>query len=378
MIKVSLFHPFSAKAIGLSESDILFYHSKPHTAALKSINDFDSRYCFTVDYFTSSWYKKEKKVDGVIKRFWTISDLTFNKHRWRRQASNSHYNFYKNNTPDITLINMSGHGSPYVFKLAKLIKENKKNYIAMIGGLHMAYNSDALDYYKNAHHILVHTNFQKEDLLKKEPFSHLDIRVLPLGIDTNIFKPNEKVIDSDHVISYVGRISRLKQVELAIKAVAFCIERGLKNTILNIIGPVSDPVYHRELINLAKEYKCQNNVYFLGSLTQENLITYYQKSTLLVLPSVHESFGIVIIEAMACGVPVVALKGAGGPDDIITNKADGILTTKNLYASEVLNLLKNDDILNKMSINACKTVKEHFSFSKTVTVLHDSLNSVKR
>lgn len=377
-MKISLLHPFSAKAIGLTEKDLLSSHSKTHLLALQAIREIDKDFNFSVDYFTGSLFKKQRVVVNVLKRFWPISSRILNRHQWRKQFSATHYKLYETSPPEITVINMSGHGSPYIFKLAKKIREKNKNYIAMIGGLNMTYDGAALHYYENAHHILVHTLYQKNDLIKREVFSKLDIRVLPLGIDTSIFKPSKRTFEKDYVITYVGRISRLKQVELAVEALAFCIHNGLKNVTLNIIGPKSDTIYFKELKALCVKHNCQDAVHFLGFVAHNDLINYYQNSTILTLPSKHESFGMVMTEAMACGIPVVALKGAGGPDEIITDGIDGILTNKEFYANQVFMLLSDKKRYLNMSENARKKVVEKFSLVKTIEVFYASLKSVSQ
>lgn len=57
---------------------------------------------------------------------------------------------------------MSGHSSPFSFELSKVIVEKGKKYIAMLGGQHYTDFDWSREYYKNAHHILVHTHMQKE------------------------------------------------------------------------------------------------------------------------------------------------------------------------------------------------------------------------
>ena len=375
MNKVSLLHPFSAKAIGLQEQDLIESHSKPHVLALQAISKKDEKLTFTIDYFTGSWFKKYKYVNGVLKKFWPISFPLIKRHQWRNQFSKSHFNSYNTSIPEVTIINMSGHGSKYIFKLAKKIKEKEKQYIAMIGGLHMSYDGKALNYYKNAHHIIVHTNYQKQELLNHPNFSNFDIRVLPLGIDTDYFKPLERKERNGFIITYVGRISRLKQIELVIQAVAYCKKEGIEAIQLNIIGPKSDAVYFDELTSLIQKLDCQDNIHFLGTISHENLVAYYQNSDILALPSKHESFGMVMTEAMACEVPVIALKDSGGPDEIISNDEGGILTTKESYSQALFQLLSDKEQLKRMRVKARNKVKKRFSLNTTIEVLHESIKS---
>jgi glycosyltransferase involved in cell wall biosynthesis len=373
---ISLLHPFTAKAIGLQETDLLFSHSKPHVLALQAIRvvgDLD----FTIDYFTGSFLKKEVLIEGVKKRFWPVTaPLLKPRHLWRKQYSKSHFNFVANQTPDITIINMSGHGSRYVFDFSELLLKKNKPYIAMIGGMNMSYDGKALTYYQNAHHIIVHTEIQKKELLLHFGFTNLDIRVLPLGIDTAFFKPKDTFQKSEGKLLFVGRISRLKQIEIAIEALNYLKKTTFENPKLTVVGPISDLDYFKELNILISKLDIVNNIEFIGSVPHEQLIYYYQNCDILLLPSEHESFGMVMTEAMACGVPVVALKGAGGPDEIITSQVDGILTTPENYAKAVHELLSDAELLQSMKKNARAKVLEKYSIEETTRVLLDSVNSV--
>ena len=121
---ISLLHPFSAQAIGLKESDLYFSHSKPHENALREIQN--DGYVVRIDYFTGK-ITYRKKVSNISKIFWTITrPLFFNRHVWRNQHSLIHFIYNKIAAPDLTVINMSGHGSTYVFKLAKLLLKKKQ------------------------------------------------------------------------------------------------------------------------------------------------------------------------------------------------------------------------------------------------------------
>src|SRR5690606_15427167 len=333
-MRIQLFHPFSAKAIGLSEHDLFFSHSKPHEKALLKLQE--EGYEVSIEYFTANIFPFTKKINGIKKRFWPITKPILKKrHGWRKQHSLFHYGSSFLNTPGLTVINMSGHGSPYCFKLAKMLSKKQKPYIAMIGGIHVSDDIRAKEYYQKAHHIIVHTEVQKKQLLQKEIFRNLNIRVMPLGIDTSLFTPKRKNPEQIELL-FVGRISRLKQIELCIETLAYLLNNQKRKVNLTIVGPVSDESYYSELKKLAKHLQIEEHLKFVGSVAQEQLVSFYQKANLLLLPSAHESFGMVMVEAMACGTPVAALKGSGGPDEIVEDGINGILAVKETYTKRVL------------------------------------------
>lgn len=272
---------------------------------------------------------------------------------------------------------MSGHGSLYCFKLAKMLLKKQKSYITMIGGIHVSEDLSGKEYYENAHHIIVHTEVQKKQLLQKEIFKNLNIQVMPLGIDTAVFTPKKKTSNTLELL-FVGRISRLKQIELCLKTLAFLIKNQDKEVSLTIVGPISDEIYFGELKALAEHLKITERIKFVGSIEQKELVPYYQNANLLLLPSAHESFGMVMVEAMACGTPVAALLGSGGPDEIIENSLNGILVSKENYAENILNYFKDKEIEVRLSKNAREMAVQKWSLSQTENALRNSVNQVFR
>ncbi len=373
-MKIQFLHPFSAKAIGLSEKDLFFSHSKPHEKAMLKLQE--EGYEVAIEYFTSGVFPFTKKINGIKKRFWPITKPFINKrHHWRKQHSLFHYWSSFFNTPDVTIINMSGHGSPYCFKLAKMLVKKRKPYLTMIGGIHISEDFAAKEYYQNAHHIIVHTEVQKKQLLQKETFKTLNIQVMPLGIDTSLFIPKE--MDQERFeLLFVGRISPLKQIELCLETLAYLLKNHKKQVSLSIIGPISDETYFLELKRLVKQLQIVEQVKFLGSVEHKQLVPFYQKANLLLLPSAHESFGIVMVEAMACGTPVVALSGSGGPDEIIENGLNGILATKETYASRILEFMDNKEMQGSLQKNARLSVENKWSLQQTEDALRTSITQV--
>ncbi len=374
MKTISLLHPFSAKAIGLSEQDLFFSHSKPHEQALLKLQE--EGYEVSIEYFTGRLFPFKKIINGMAKRFWPITKpLVKKRHGWRKQHSLFYYwnSFF--DSPGLTIINMSGHGSPYCFKLAKMLVKKHKPYIAMIGGIHVSDDLQAKEYYQNAHHIIVHTELQKKQLLQRTVFKNLNIQVMPLGIDTSVFTPKEKTSNTIELL-FVGRISRLKQIELCLETAALLIEAQSKKVALTIVGPISDELYFSELKTLAVQLRITEQVNFVGSVEQSQLVPYYQKAHLLLLPSAHESFGMVMVEAMACGTPVAALKGSGGPDEIIENGINGILTTKDKYAEQVLDYVQTEELALTLSKNARLLVEQKWSLAQTENALRNAINMI--
>ena len=375
-MKISLIHPFTAKAIGFDDEIYLYKsHSIPQAKALKEIQEKEKFWSVKIEYFTTKLKNYSYCHEGLIKKFW-ISTNFKHRYKWNKEESIFQYLFYYFFPPDITIINMSGNGSNYILKLSNLLRRKGKKYISMIGGINISKSSNMIDYYKNAECILVHTEKQKQDLEFLDSFKKMNIKVLPLGVDTKIFKSNLNKNYENLKALFVGRVNRLKQIEKAITALNFCKEKGLFIT-LDIIGPISNKKYYKELIQLIKQKGLVGEVVFKGNLNQQDLVKYYNEASVLLLPSQHESFGMVITEAMACNVPTVALEGSIGPEEIIVNGHDGFIAKSNYFSETVYQLLSNQDLYRLISSNCSRSVEQKWSQEITTKLLYQVIKEVK-
>jgi len=189
-----------------------------------------------------------------------------------------------------------------------------------------------------------------------------DVEILHNGVNVELFKKDETIrkelrkkynLENEKVLISVGRIVGWKGYQLVIKAIK---ELDVKYVL------IGDGEYLNELKKLAKQEKVDNKVLFLGSVSNNELYKYLNMADVFIQPSIgHEAFGITIIEAMACGLPVVASKN-GGILDIIS---DG----KNGYLFEVNNI---DEMKEKIKyafaskIDSRKYVIKNFTWEKSV------------
>ncbi len=372
-MKISLLNPFTPKAAGVVETKIAEYHNQPHLSAFRAL--VDKGHVSSIQYFTSRFLKYSFEKEAL---HWSLFPVNFkfngDHKKWKKQYSSSCLKYYDSNTPDLTYINMSAHSSPFSHDLAKLILSKGSKYVAMLGGQHYSATVGNIEYYKNASQIIVHTELQKVDMLKMDMFSKSDIRVYPLGIDCEHFKPIENKTSTDPSLLYVGRIVDWKRVHVCIETVMALKKQGFNNTVLNLIGPVASEDYYQKLKELIKKNSLENNVFFLGYKDYNELPYYYNKSDIFLLPSDKETFGMVMIEAMACGTPVAGINCPGGPADVIENNIDGILCAIEEYPHRIVAYFKDKGLQIQMSANARKKVLEKYSLGITNKVI---LNSVK-
>jgi len=182
----------------------------------------------------------------------------------------------------------------------------------------------------------------------------------PNSVDTEIFHPREKKIDN--LILYVGRLTPDKGLHVLLKSLCY-----IKNSVhLNIVGPPDwDRVYYRNMLSSieAENRKGRHKITYLGRVGQAQLIKCYQKASIFVLPSLYEPFGVVILEALSCGTPVVATY-AGGIPEIIKNGENGVLVPRNDpqgLAKAIQQLLDNKDMMVRFSEIGRKWVVKNFS-----------------
>ena len=164
----------------------------------------------------------------------------------------------------------------------------------------------------NCHRIIASTDKEKRALISHYGASSQKIGVVPCGVNLEHFKIIGKAqarhylgLDSDKIILFVGRIDPLKGVDNLIKVLPYL--RHIPKLKLMIIGGGEHSQREIEqLQRLAHNLEVQNSVAFLGLIKHEQLPYFYNAADVCVVPSHYESFGLVALESLACGTPVVA------------------------------------------------------------------------
>jgi len=152
------------------------------------------------------------------------------------------------------------------------------------------------------------------------------LRVIPVGVDGTIFHRREDAGRPlpDQVL-FVGAIRPVKGVDVLLRAIRLLADSG-RNVTLVLVGESFFKSYQREydrLRRMVEDLGLGSRVNFAGKRRPPELVRTIQESAVLVLPSRAESFGMVLVEALACGIPVVATR-CGGPEDIVTEEV-GVL-----------------------------------------------------
>ncbi len=239
------------------------------------------------------------------------------------------------------------------------------------------YRNMTIDAVKSASFIIAISNQVKKDILNLFDISDKKIKVISNGFNSDIFRIKEidhqKIlnelglpVDVEKVICFVGKLTHFKGVDVLIKA-ASIYEEILENTITLIVGYGE---LYKKLINLTKKMNLER-FYFLGHHNQDMVSKIYNLADLAVVPSRGEAFGLVAIEALACGTPVIGTIN-GGLQDFLNEEVGALVKQDSPedLAKKIIKEIKSDSKIQKGKL-AAKYALENFSWNKNVKKLID-------
>jgi rhamnosyl/mannosyltransferase len=158
---------------------------------------------------------------------------------------------------------------------------------------------------------------------------------------------------------FVGRLSYYKGVKYLIETI--------KNVKVNLVI-IGEGKEDSNLKTLVKELKIENRVFFLPAQERKKLINFYQAAKVFVLPSIYksEAFGLVLLEAMACGTPVISTELGTGTSFVNKNEVSGLVVAPRELdvLSEAINrLISNEQLRIILGQQARQRVEENFLLS---------------
>jgi len=205
---------------------------------------------------------------------------------------------------------------------------------------------------------------------------------IPTGIELSEFedldrswlKENYGVKAEEKVLLFVGRLGKEKNVTFLIKSFQAVLNKYSAARLVMVgKGPQES-----SLRNLIRQLGIEDKVIFTGVLPRKTIVHCYASADLFVFPSVTETQGLVIGEAKATGLPVVAIR-AFGPAEMVAHGEDGILTDPSLpaFTEAILELLQDDQLHERMSKQALKNaplVSSSHSADKMLEVYQDLID----
>ena len=224
---------------------------------------------------------------------------------------------------------------------------------------------------QKCHQIIASTQQEREAITKYYCVAPEKISVIPCGVNLEQFRTLDKVqarrhlgIDHDRIALCVGRIDPLKGVDKLIKALPYIRDTGLR---MIVIGGGEDSRHEVEqLRKLARTLDVDDSVAFAGPVKHDQLIYYYNAADVCVVPSYYESFGLVALESLACGTPVVATD-VGNHRSVIKQGETGYVVKDNAprRLAEKIALLLAEHGSNTRSASSVRASVSGFSWSNT-------------
>jgi len=231
---------------------------------------------------------------------------------------------------------------------------------------------------KNASKVIALTEFEAEQY-RTMGISEEKIAIIPNGIDlseyANLppkrqFKKKFNIPEDKRIALYLGRIHKIKGIDLLVKAYAYLTKKmNFKDVVLVIAGP--DDGYLSEVKSLVQSLGVSSSVLFTGPLYGRDKLEAYVDSDVYVLPSRYETFPTGLLEAYACGKPVIA-SNVGGLKELVINGETGLLFEAGnveQLADRLLYLLNHDEESKDMGKKARRFVEERYSIEKVITKL---------
>lgn len=256
-------------------------------------------------------------------------------------------------------------------KLASLPQENHEEYKDRIDiETEILQQCDA---------VIASTSLEKQDLVKLYGADEQKITVIPPGVDTDRFHPPgdrqalKKALGFPEgpLVFALGRLDRRKGFDLYLRAAAKVKEQLGKDSDVQFVLSAGASKEHAHEIKerdrlreLLESLSIEDSVTWLPILQEDDIPRYYGTANVFVLPSRYELFGIVMLEAMACGVPVVATK-FGGPPEVITDGENGRLvdpTDIKSFATAIADLIRHPEQRKRMGKAARKTIENSYSW----------------
>jgi|TARA_Y100000310_G_scaffold345860_1_gene471657 glycosyltransferase involved in cell wall biosynthesis len=224
---------------------------------------------------------------------------------------------------------------------------------------------------KNSNFVTVNSNAAKNELLKRFPDHSSKVKIIPMGVDINLFKKRNvkkpKKYAKNKMLLFVGRLSDQKGLQYLIDSIADIIKFEPKAKLL-VIG---SGAYQKTLMQRVNDRNVEDYVEFLGSMPAVDISKYYNYCDVFVMPSLSiktgtESLGLSLLEAMSSGCAVVGTK-VGGIPYVIKNQYNGLLVNQKDsrgLSKAVIHILKNKKESTRLGNNAIKSIIKNYSWDR--------------
>ncbi|HEY7358969.1 MAG TPA: glycosyltransferase [Ktedonobacterales bacterium] len=234
--------------------------------------------------------------------------------------------------------------------------------------------------------IAVATPDERDQLARIYGVSRQRMTIVPCGVDLRHFHPLDRQqaraslgLNGKPTLLFVGRPDPLKGGDMLIQAASLLQQPA---TVVMVGGNLEgDPELDRLRV-VAREQGMEEEVRFVGAVPQEDLPHFYSAADLMVVPSYYESFGLVAVESLACGTPVIASK-VGGLQYIVQDGENGFLIPwrcAGLFAEKIDAVLSDDTLLEELRASARPSVTRYSwrMVAAQIRQVYDTLTAERR
>jgi glycosyltransferase involved in cell wall biosynthesis len=218
----------------------------------------------------------------------------------------------------------------------------------------------------NASRVIVPTKDYVSLIRRKYKISDNKIIIIPSGVDLDKFKPSIGKNVNYYRLLFVGRLSIQKNIPLLIKSFKRVVNNGIDNISLSIVGNGEEK---DRIIDIIRREKLEGKIVMHGALRGRKLHQMYKDSDIFILTSRAESFGIVLLEAMASGLPIIA-SNIPGIRNVVENGKTGLLVspTEENFAKAIELLTSDSGLKTKLIMNGLNESRK-YSWSKVAAIL---------
>lgn len=192
-------------------------------------------------------------------------------------------------------------------------------------------------------------------------------------------KLHRNVTPMDNQLLYVGTVGPRKGIHLLIKALKIVVEQFPKINLI-IVGKNANSVYYKKLVSYINNSGLEDNVHFVGRVSDELLDSYYRQAYIFTFPSLLEGYGLSIVEAMQYGLPVVAFNNSAMPYTIKDGINGCLVENENYeqFAKKLVDILNNQELREKMHEGAYNTINRITDYDEFRQILIEYINNLNR
>lgn len=340
-----------------------------------------------------SGFIPKELIEGVLPE---MAEIVYSEIKDQTQPTVLHGHYWDGGKLALQLLVKNNSSTPFVYTPHSLGSSKRRKFLGRSN--EKSYNFIPRLTWENysifaANKIILSTSQEKETLIDMYSVLPYKIKTIPPGINFSQFPTLDQKVArkklslpiKGKILLCLGRMSRFKGYQHAIRAFKILQEKYTEPLYLVICGgskesdlQSEDTQYLEELQNLVSDLNLSKKVIFHYALPHDRIFEMYRAADIKIISAEHEPFGLTMLEAMACKIPVVATNN-GGPASVINHNETGILVPITEYttvSSYLYSLLKDDALYKNISENAYQYVHSEYSWETKAQRFRSTYESI--